>query len=79
MGSTTVPELYKDRDMIGSILGHIFHNLMFFLPIIIGYVFAIYGLTLDNFWLSLAAIVLGILTQIATIVMLPESMLPQND
>lgn len=52
---------------------------MFFLPIIVGYVFAIYGLTLENSWLSLTAVVLGILAQIAAIVLIPENMLPDND
>jgi len=65
--------------MIGSILVHLLRNAVFFLPIIIGYVFALYGLTLENSWLSLAAVVLGILAQIATIVLMPENMLPDND
>lgn len=65
--------------MIGSILVHLLHKVMFFLPIIVGYVFAIYGLTLENSWLSLTAVVLGILAQIAAIVLIPENMLPDND
>lgn len=51
---------------------------MFFLPVIIGYFFAIYGLTLENSYLSLAAVVLGILAQIATIVLTPENLLPDS-
>lgn len=64
--------------MIGLIIVRLVRSLMFFLPVIIGYFFAIYGLTLENSWLSLAAVVLGILAQIATIVLTPENLLPDS-
>lgn len=64
--------------MTRSIIVNSLRNVVFFLPIIIGYFFAIYGLTLESSWLSLAAVVLGILAQIATIVFMPENMLPYS-
>ena len=64
--------------MIGLIIVRLVRSLMFFLPVIIGYFFAIYGLTLENSWLSLTAVVLGILAQIATIVLTPENLLPDS-
>ena len=64
--------------MIGLIIVRLVRSLMFFLPVIIGYFFAIYGLTLENSYLSLAAVVLGILAQIATIVLTPENLLPDS-
>ena len=58
--------------MTSSILAPVFNYLKFYLPLIVGYAFAIYGLTLDNSWVSLSAVALGILSQIATILMLPQ-------